>query len=87
MVLVEPDADMLSPNELMRRNGLTAREKDVAPLAGGCLSNSQIAETLGISIFTVQKHLRAIYRKLCIQGARPWPTDLQRRLRILESWP
>ncbi len=68
MVFVEPDADTLSPDELMRRNGLTSREKDVAHLAGGCLSNLQIAETLGISVFTVQNHLRAIYRKLCIQG-------------------
>jgi len=48
---------------------LTAREAEVARLAGAGLSDREIADQLVLSIRTVQSHLAATYRKLGI-GSR-----------------
>lgn len=42
---------------------LTSRERQVAALATDGLTNREIAETLFVSTFTVQDHLRAVYAK------------------------
>lgn len=46
---------------------LTEREQEIISLVGGGLANKAIARTLGISVVTVNAHLRSIYAKL---GAR-----------------
>jgi two-component system, NarL family, nitrate/nitrite response regulator NarL len=43
---------------------LSARERDILPLAARGLSNKEIALELGITHGTVKVHLHAIYRKL-----------------------
>ncbi len=68
MLCLEPSADALSPDDLMRKCGLTRREMDVAFLVAAGLPNTEVGKTLGISIYTVQNHLKAVYRKFGIQG-------------------
>lgn len=55
--------------ELDRWHELTARERHVAGLAAGGVTDRGIARHLGISHRTVHKHLEATYRKLGI-GSR-----------------
>jgi DNA-binding CsgD family transcriptional regulator len=50
-------------------NGLTARQRAVATLAGQAMTNQQIANRLRISPHTVNYHLRQIFKKLRI-GSR-----------------
>ncbi len=45
-------------------DALTARERRVAELAAGGLSNKQIAQQLFLSVRTVEAHLGRVYRKL-----------------------
>jgi DNA-binding CsgD family transcriptional regulator len=47
---------------------LTARELEVARLAAHRMTNHQIADTLVVSVRTVESHLAAAYRKLGIQS-------------------
>ncbi len=48
--------------------GLTASERRVAELAAGGASNAQIAQTLFLTVKTVEMHLTRTYRKLDIAG-------------------
>ncbi len=48
---------------------LTASERRVAELAAQGLSNSQIAQSLFVTINTVEGHLRHVFQKLSI-GSR-----------------
>lgn len=48
--------------------GLTRREHDIASRICGGLRNKEIAWQLGISEFTVENHLRRIYRKLGVHN-------------------
>lgn len=48
--------------------GLTASERRVAELASGGASNAQIAQTLFLTVKTVEMHLTRTYRKLDIAG-------------------
>jgi DNA-binding CsgD family transcriptional regulator len=43
---------------------LTASEREIAELVSAGLTNKQIAATLYCSPYTVDSHLRAVYRKL-----------------------
>lgn len=47
---------------------LTGREREVAMLAASGRTSSEIADTLYVSVRTVDTHLHRIYRKLMIQG-------------------
>ncbi|MFS8586821.1 MAG: helix-turn-helix transcriptional regulator, partial [Acidimicrobiia bacterium] len=49
---------------------LTAREREVALLAARGRTSAEIAETLFLSVRTVDTHLHRIYRKLQITGRR-----------------
>jgi DNA-binding CsgD family transcriptional regulator len=48
--------------------GLTRREAQVLRLAGGGLTNEQIAAEIGVSARTVEKHLEHVYAKLGVPG-------------------
>lgn len=50
------------------RTRLTRRENEVARLAGGGLSNREIADELVVSVRTVENHLQRAYDKLGISG-------------------
>ncbi len=47
-----------------RPDGLTARELEVLALVAEGRTDAEVAETLVLSIRTVNAHLRSIYRKL-----------------------
>jgi DNA-binding NarL/FixJ family response regulator len=51
-------------------NSLTVRERQVASLAAEGLSNRQIAETLVVTVKTVEWHLKHSYRKLGVESRR-----------------
>jgi DNA-binding CsgD family transcriptional regulator len=57
---------------------LTGRERRIAELAIGELTNRQIAQVLFLSPRTVEHHLRNIYRKLGIQGRDALAPALER---------
>jgi DNA-binding CsgD family transcriptional regulator len=51
-------------------SALSAREHEIVVLAGGGLSNIEIAQQVGITYKTVEKHLSAAYRKLDLRSRR-----------------
>ena len=50
--------------------GLSGRETEVAAAVAGGLSNKQVADRPGISVRTVENHLRSIFAKCNVFGAR-----------------
>jgi DNA-binding CsgD family transcriptional regulator len=56
--------------------GLTATEENVARLVAEVRTNREVAQTLVMSVHTVDAHLRRIYRKLQIRSR----TELAHRL-------
>jgi DNA-binding CsgD family transcriptional regulator len=61
---------------LLAAHGLTRREADVARLVLRGASTATIVDTLHISRFTVQDHLRAVFDKVGVRSRR----DLAGRL-------
>ncbi len=55
---------------------LTPRERRVAELAASPMTNRQIAQTLFVTIKTVETHLAAVYDKLAIRSRQELPTAL-----------
>ncbi len=53
---------------LARRHRLSARELQIIELVLGGASNTTVAEEFGITVGTVRRHLRHIYRKLGVPG-------------------
>jgi DNA-binding CsgD family transcriptional regulator len=47
---------------------LTRREREIADLVGAGKLNKQVAHLLGLSEFTIENHLRRIYRKLGVHN-------------------
>ena len=63
----------------MQRTGfasLTASERRIALLARGGATNREIAESLWLSVKTVEMHLRNAYRKLDIASRRELATAI-----------
>ncbi|HET6988703.1 MAG TPA: helix-turn-helix transcriptional regulator, partial [Kribbella sp.] len=48
--------------------GLSRRETEVLALVGAGLAAKQIARRLGLSVLTVNDHLRSTYRKTGVTG-------------------
>ena len=62
-----PDAPGLLPAALAQA-GLTEREAEVARLLAEGNSQKKVAEVLGVSMGTVQSHVKAVYRKLGVHS-------------------
>jgi DNA-binding CsgD family transcriptional regulator len=58
--------DLTAPDlaALAGARALSAREQEVLGRLSRGSTNSDIAETLGISLFTVKNHLKRIFRKI-----------------------
>lgn len=50
------------------RPALTSREQEILALIAQGKRNQQIADTLGIARYTVETHLKNIFRKLKVQS-------------------
>ncbi|MYS30631.1 hypothetical protein GTW38_27675, partial [Streptomyces sp. SID7804] len=61
-----PWADPQEHRQPARTAPLTSREREVAALAAGGLSNRDIAARLVVSVRTVENHLYRVYEKLGI---------------------
>jgi DNA-binding NarL/FixJ family response regulator len=55
------------PRQADRFAVLTKREREIAELAARGLTNRAIAETLSVSVRTVDVHVASIFRKLSIE--------------------
>lgn len=60
-------------------DALTASERRVAQMAADDLSNKEIAQTLFVTVKTVEQHLGRVYRKLEIDSRRQLATALARQ--------
>lgn len=64
-------ADRLTTGELSIVEALTERELEVLHHLPTLMSNVEIAAGLHLSVNTVKSHLKAVYRKLGVDGRRP----------------
>ena len=64
----EPDASLLSPQQVMSACGLTLRQAEVALLIAEGRSNPEIAGRLGISRFTARNHAEQILARLKVES-------------------
>ncbi len=55
---------------LCRAHGLTGRERQLVNLARGGLATAELARALGISQYTVQDHLKAVFAKTGVRSRR-----------------
>ncbi len=68
LVRLLPDSPLISARDDFAEVGLSTREIDVLDcLSQGC-SNREIAERIGVSVYTVQSHLQSIFRKLAVRS-------------------
>lgn len=70
-ILIAADVQKASdvdPGRLADRFGLTPRQAETARFLAAGQSNAQIAERLGVSLFTVQKHVRQVLKKLGVNS-------------------
>jgi DNA-binding CsgD family transcriptional regulator len=65
---------------LCKAHGLTDRERQLVSLSRGGLATTELARTLGISPYTVQDHLKAIFDKTRVRSRRELMSHLTGRL-------
>jgi DNA-binding CsgD family transcriptional regulator len=53
-----------------RIDELTSREVEILRLVAAGLTNRQAADSLGVSVMTVDAHLRSIYSKLRVKSQK-----------------
>ena len=63
-------------------DSLTARERQTAALAAEGMSNRDIAETLVVTVKTVEWHLKHSYRKLGVSSRAQLRDDLRSQHRL-----
>jgi DNA-binding CsgD family transcriptional regulator len=62
-VVIEPSASPASTAVRLEAHGVTPREREIAGLLAGGLSNPEIAERLVLSPYTVQDHIKSLFEK------------------------
>jgi len=65
---LEPEESISSLNDILSDMGLTLREVELTNLVIKGLKNTDISEKLFISEYTVQNHLKSIYRKMKVKN-------------------
>jgi DNA-binding CsgD family transcriptional regulator len=69
--------EKLRPLVAVGVESLTPSERRIAGLAAEGLTNREIAQTLFLSVKTVESHLRAAYRKLDVRSREELPRALE----------
>jgi DNA-binding NarL/FixJ family response regulator len=62
-IVVERTASPASTAVRLEAHGVTAREREIASLLAAGLTNSEIAERLVLSAYTVQDHIKSLLEK------------------------
>lgn len=68
LLCLDPEERLLSLTKGSNKYGLTGREIEVVSLLSEGLTNKQIGKELFISEYTVENHLRSIYRKMGVKN-------------------
>lgn len=68
LVCFNPSKKPLNSGAALQRLGVSPRERDIIRLAAEGKKNSEIANALFISEYTVENHLRSIYRKMDVKN-------------------
>jgi len=68
LLFLNPEESVLCMTRRLRGLGLTRREVEIVHLLAGGAKNQEIAEKLTISPYTVENHLRSIYRKMGVSN-------------------
>lgn len=65
---LDRDKTLSDPSGMLEKKGLSNRELEVVSLISKGMKNKEIGERLFISEYTVENHLRSIYRKLNVKN-------------------
>ena len=67
-IIIEEARPIILSEVIAGAHGLTPREREITAFAAQGRSTKQIALALGISPFTVQDHLKAVFAKVGVQS-------------------
>jgi DNA-binding CsgD family transcriptional regulator len=68
LICFNPMNQTVTTDSSLKQHGISPRELDIIHLLAEGKKNSEIAETLFISEYTVENHLRSIYRKMDVKN-------------------
>jgi DNA-binding CsgD family transcriptional regulator len=68
LISINPQKKQLNFDTALRKQSISPRELDIVHLLAEGKKNSEIAEALFISEYTVENHLRSIYRKMDVKN-------------------